>query len=205
MDIHEKIANEINYMREDPHFTNDLEQFKNDLHTVAEIESRYGVNFRISLERIKAGKPLTYVQNNPEDWVYECDNNQGVPIYYHKRYKPLLRYGEGENARYVDIELVVIKSIHSNDFYNLPVIVEYIHDRFGIEFPYYPPDEPFYVFIESFTNINFTVGVFGIMHKNNWYRPDVFWTIKDDNWVRISSGEYMELRKAVVDRGGELL
>ena len=162
---------------------------------------------QIMLNRLIDGKPLTAIEDIPENWSepYQTTNSMeenGVWKYACKRMSDLFKtvYPDGK-VEYLDMNRDIAVDINSEVTYGWGGATRLVNELFPIKFPYYPPTKPYKVYVEDFLTDpehgDFdTVGYFYIITPDGervevnkfYYYPD------GNNKVEITREEYDKLK-----------
>lgn len=104
--------------------------------------------------RLYQRMPLTPLTNNDDDWI-SCktagDEENSEQSFMHKRYGYLFKYIDKDgNVTYSDVARA--RGIEGNRVYRLAFLTDLLDEmpEFKITFPYFPEDEPYRFYTESF-------------------------------------------------------
>lgn len=162
---------------------------------------------QIMLNRLIDGKPLTKIEDIPENWDSEIcdvsDKEKGRVCYNSNRMSGLFKYEyEDGKIEYKDVDRVIAVDINEPDVtFGYGGATRIVDELIPIEFPYYPSSKPYKVYMEDFL-INESHGDFDVMgyyyiitptgekiDVNKYiYYPD------GENPIEITKEEYDELK-----------
>lgn len=151
------------------------------------------------LNRLIDGKPLTPIEDTPDNWNDITCRKDGPIEYQCKRMSSLFKeVFEDGRIKYHDVDYcycVDKDNPNGSSWYN-GLISQLIHDKYPITMPYYPSTKPIRVYctegLSDPKNGDFdTIGVWYVV-KPNGERDDIERFFKEDekDWVEISKEEY---------------
>lgn len=155
------------------------------------------------LDRLIDWKPLTAVEDKPEEWSDIIDEHD-YPVLnkQHKRYGSLFKYENIETGEvyYRDYGRCRCVDVQKDMSYTFGLVTDLIHQLYPIQMPYFPTDEPLLAYcgeaLSDPKNGDFdTFGIFYlIMPDKERVEINKFYAEKQEDeggWVEIDSEEWI--------------
>lgn len=155
------------------------------------------------LMRLMDGKPLTPIEDIPENWGESEGLNLGkenyIKTYQCTRMPSLFKYSDKYGkVNYRDVDRVVCRHIGSDIYYHNGLASRIVNEMFPITMPYIPADKPFVIDCEEFLidekNGDYDTLAFTTLHKPDGevIRIDRYFAEKDHGFVEIDDNEFNE-------------